>query len=488
MNSFKELIPIDKNSNSPVYLQIMNAIMTNIRRGQLRRGLKMPGSRELASILNIHRKTLQNALDELVAQGWLEIIPRKGTFVVKELPEINPVKISSFKKIRQYPEKTIYPIDEKSFVRFPLSSSYDPKKLILDDGLPDIRIAPIDILMKEYRSLSKLSAFKKYFGYSGAQGSKHLINTLTSFLCDTRGFNFSAGNILITKGAQMGIYLISRLLIKPGDNIIVGEPGYFISNLTFKQVGAVINKVPVDDHGINVDNVETICSKKRIKFIYVIPHHHYPTTVTLIPERRIKLLELAAKYKFAIIEDDYDYDFHYRSSPILPMASIDHQGSVIYIGTLTKTFVPAVRVGFVIAPENFIVAVSNLRRAVDWQGDNLMEVAIAELYKNGTIERHIKKAVKLYGERRDYFCKKLQEKIGNKISFKIPDGGMSVWARFNNVDLKSVAERALKLDLIMNDGRDYNTSGINYNSARLGFASLNFNEQDRVVEILKKSI
>ncbi|MGB8320973.1 MAG: GntR family transcriptional regulator, partial [Ignavibacteriaceae bacterium] len=89
MNSFKELIRIDNKSNSPLYSQIMNALITNIRRGYLRRGLKLPGSRKLAATLKVHRKTLQNALDELVAQGWLEIIPRKGTFVVKDIPEIN---------------------------------------------------------------------------------------------------------------------------------------------------------------------------------------------------------------------------------------------------------------------------------------------------------------------------------------------------------------------------------------------------------------
>ena len=488
MNSFKELIPIDNKSNSPLYSQIMNAFITNIRRGYLRRGLKLPGSRKLAETLNVHRKTLQNALDELAAQGWLEIIPRKGTFVVKDIPEINPVKTSSYKKIIKYPERTVYPIYERNIIQFPLSGSYDPQKLVLDDGLPDIRMAPIDTLMQEYRSLSKLSVFKKYFGYGSAQGSAHLINTLAEFLSDTRGFNITPKNILITKGAQMGIYLSSKLLIRPGDNIIVGEPGYFIANLTFEQMGAKINKAQVDEYGINLDYVEKFCKNKKIKFIYVIPHHHYPTTVTLSPERRIKLLELAAKYKFAIIEDDYDYDFHYSSSPIMPMASIDHHGSVIYIGTLTKTFVPAVRVGFIIAPENFITAVSNLRRAVDWQGDSLMEIAIAELFRNGTIARYIRRTVKLYRERRDYFCKNLSAELGKNISFKIPDGGMSVWIKFNSADIKSVAERALEYDLIMSNGKEYNTSNVNYNSARFGFASLNLNEQDKVIETLHKCI
>ncbi len=160
MISLKELIEIDRNSKAPVYQQIMNSIIFNTRRGYLRRGLKLPGTRELAAMLKIHRKTLQNALDELVAQGWLEIIPRKGTFITTSLPEINPVKFSSFKEIKNYPAKTLYPINEKNFVKFPTSAEQAPTDLVMDDGLPDVRLAPLDNLIAEYRSLSKLSAFK----------------------------------------------------------------------------------------------------------------------------------------------------------------------------------------------------------------------------------------------------------------------------------------------------------------------------------------
>ena len=112
------------------------------------------------------------------------------------------------------------------------------------------------------------------------------------------------------------------------------------------------------------------------------------------------------------------------------MASLDHHGNVIYVGTLTKTFVPAVRVGFMVAPRNVIQAASRLRRMLDWQGDSMMEVAIAELYRNGTMVRHIRKVVSIYRERRDNFCGLLKSLAGNHVSFRVPDGGLSVWTRF----------------------------------------------------------
>ncbi len=488
MIPFKDLIVVDKTADTAVYLQIANSIIHNIRRGRLRRGAKLPGSRELAAFLQIHRKTMLAAYDELLAQGWVEMIPRKGTFIVLDLPEIKPISIRKEEPLCRYPAKTNFSIDQNRVVSFPPTTYPDSTTLFLDDGNPDIRLAPIELFIREMRSLAKQAAFKKYHRYGSVFGPAYRRATLASFLTDTRGLPISTANIMITKGAQMGIYLVARLLVKPGDHVVVGTPGYFGANLTFQQIGACVNCVPVDKEGINVDAIELICKTKKIRFVYVIPHHHFPTTVTLTPERRIRLLELAAQYKFAIIEDDYDYDFHYTSNPVLPMASLDHHGNVIYIGTLSKTLVPAIRVGFIVAPENFIHTISNLRRAVDWQGDSMMEVAIAELYRNGTISRHIKKVVKIYHERRDHFCSLLKTYLGNQVSFSVPDGGMSVWTKFNTADLTNLTARAAKKGLAMSDVTIYNTNNNNLNASRLGFASLNLKEQEKAITILSKCL
>jgi GntR family transcriptional regulator/MocR family aminotransferase len=244
----------------------------------------------------------------------------------------------------------------------------------------------------------------------------------------------------------------------------------------------------VDDWGIDTQRVEKICKTKTVRMVYVIPHHHHPTTVTLTSERRLHLLELAAMYKFAIIEDDYDYDFHYAGRPMMPMASLDRNGNVIYVGTLSKSLAPAIRVGFMVAPQKFIRSATALRKAIDTQGDSLIENAIAELYKNGTIGRHIKKMVKRYKERRDHFCDLLQHELKDHISFKIPEGGMSVWTNFLGNSLPALVQKAYKNGLIMSDGTDYDIGNFKYNSNGLGFASLNFREQEKAIAILKKSL
>lgn len=484
---FVHLLNINKSLPTPVYLQITNAVINNIQTNRFRKGLKMPGSRLLATSLKIHRKTLQRAFNELYAQGWLEIIPRKGTFVANNLPGLRPIKAGSTELTGSYPEKINFPMLRSNWSAFPPSDLQQTRSLVIQDGFPDIRMAPMKHFMRELRSIERSGEYKKYYQYGNPQGSNYLRESLAIFLRDTRGLPISSANILITNGAQMGIYIAAHSLLQKGDHVIVGDPGYVTATLTFQSTGAIIHRVPVDDHGINTDAIESLCKKKKIKLIYVIPHHHHPTTVTLSLERRIHLLNLSARYKFAIVEDDYDYDFHYDSSPILPIASLDQHGNVIYVGTLSKTLIPAIRIGFVVAPQNFIREATAFRRAIDFQGNTLLEIAVAELYKTGVIASHIKKMVKIYRQRRDLFCELLTSGLGEQVSFRKPEGGMSVWTKFHGVDLKAVALQAAKRDLIMSDGSIYNFR-TNHNASRIGFAALNEKEMTRTVSILKEAV
>jgi GntR family transcriptional regulator/MocR family aminotransferase len=151
------------------------------------------------------------------------------------------------------------------------------------------------------------------------------------------------------EGKPDGTLSVARVLFSKGDNVIVGDTNYYYADHVFMTANATLTG-EVDEFGIDVNAIEKICKRKKIKAVYVTSHHHYPTTVTLIASRRMKLLCLANQYGFTIIEDDYDYDFHYCSSPILPLISADDCGMVVYVGTLSKTVSPAIRTGYIIAP------------------------------------------------------------------------------------------------------------------------------------------
>ena len=488
MEYLAKLIVIDTNVDTPVYLQITNAFIQHIRTGRIRKGGQLPASRALATLLGVNRMTVVASYDELQAQGWIEMVARTGTFVRQELPEIEPKLLNEPDAHVEFSEVAAFEFNRRQVHGIRISNFPDTNKLIINDGFPDVRLAPIEYLLRSMRSLSHQGAYKKYFAYGSAKGADILCETLADFLGETRGLPISTNNIMVTRGAQMGIYIAANLLLQRGDHVIVGEPNYFGANLTFQQVGATINRVTVDDEGINVDAIEQLCKQKRIRAVYVIPHHHHPTTVTLTSERRLKLLKLAERYRFAVIEDDYDYDFHYARNPVMPIASLDYQGSVIYIGTLAKVFAPAVRIGFMVGPVDFITAAAKIRRVMDWQGDSLMEAAIADLYRDGTIVRHIKKALKIYRARRDHFCDLLKNELGNVVDFTVPEGGMSVWTKFVGMDLGEISRKAYDKGLVIGDGTVYNTGEVYYNAARLGFSSLDFSEQEQAIGILKSVI
>ncbi|WP_374948769.1 PLP-dependent aminotransferase family protein [Mucilaginibacter sp.] len=484
------LLDIDKTHYSPVYLQIANGIIGHIQQGKLKPATPLPSSRMLAVALNVHRNTVVAAYDELYAQSWVDVFPRKGIFVAANLPDVSSRPIPTTVRLDGYPEKTYFEIDENRVPPADFFKEIAGQNLHINTGMPDTRLAPIELMVREYRRFAGHHFTHKYLKYGPEQGSLNLRTELARFLGESRGLQVTANDILITKGAQMAIYLAAQVLLSKNDIVIAGDPGYAGANEIFEHAGAKLELVPVDEQGMDIDAVEEICKRKKVKLLFVIPHHHQPTTVTLSSDRRMQLLELAKKYRFAIIEDDYDYDFHYSSTPILPLASADYYGSVVYVGSFCKTIAPGIRIGFMIAPKNLITQATRLRRLIDRQGEQLLEEAVANLLKNGDIGRHLKKANKIYHERRDIFCRLLHEKLGDKVSFKIPDGGFAIWIKLlTGINPTELADKTEGMGLTITDCGDYfynATSQPPY--MRLGFASLNAQEIEQAVEIIARAI
>ncbi|HEY4287205.1 MAG TPA: PLP-dependent aminotransferase family protein [Puia sp.] len=494
MLPFDTLLPTDKTLALPVYQQVAQGMVQHIRNGVLKRGAMLPGTRELAGILNLHRKTVIAAYDELSAQGWIEAVPRRGFNVSSNLPEIKPQRWNAAYAFEKKMAAPFYMLTKGGF-QFPVLS-VPPPRLIIDDGHPDNRLAPMDLLVREYRSrLGSIS--RKQLSASLVAGSPRLREVMESYLAETRGMQASVPNILITHGAQMSIYIAASLLVREGDQVIVGEPGYYLANQVLESLGANLLRVPVDEEGIDVDAVEKLCRKLRegvgrrgskghgIKMLYLIPHHHHPTTVTLSPERRMRLLEIAEEFNFSIVEDDYDYDFHYSSSPYLPLAASSHNNRVIYIGSFSKSLSSSIRIGFMVGPEDFIGQAIYLRRLIELRGDNNMEDALAALIRNGDVGRHLKKVNRIYEVRRDRLCLLLDSKLGDAVSYSKPSGGMAVWTSFGKkYPLKAVAEKAAKQGLYISNGLMYNTHAAVYNAVRMGFAGLTEAEMEEAIAIL----
>ena len=481
---YQSFIKTVRDSDVSLYMQIANQLINAIQRGYLPFGTKLPGTRALSQILEVHRNTIVAVYEELFAQGWVESLPNRGTFVIGK-DQDKPLKIKNFEKnhLENYPKKAGFSFKTSNILDNPFEHS--TCEYIFNDGIPDIRLTQIDQHSRIYSSILKRKTHK--IGQYNQDGSEFFKKNLSQYLNLSRGLPISKNNLLITRSTEMSIYIVSEILLSQGDTVLVGELSYFSVNMIFQKAGVKIKPIPIDDDGISVDEVRKICQKQKIRMLYLTPHHHYPTTVTLSAKRRLELLNLANEFGFIILEDDYDYDFHYDKSPILPLASADTNGMVVYIGSFGKSLAPGFRTGFIVAPENLMSEMRKYLGIIDRQGDVLMEHVLGEMIAEGEINRYLKKSLKIYKERRDYFSLLMTEYFGDFIDFQKPSGGLAIWAEWKiPVNLMHLSRECAKNNLFIPKTLLYQNK--NLSAIRLGYGNLNFDEMEKSIEIFSKTV
>jgi GntR family transcriptional regulator/MocR family aminotransferase len=253
--------------------------------------------------------------------------------------------------------------------------------------------------------------------------------------------------------------------------------------------GACLVPIPVDGDGLSTDHLEAVAETQRLRAVFVTPHHHFPTTVTLSPSRRLKLLELARQHRFAIIEDDYDHEFHYDGRPILPLGSADPAGVVIYVGSLSKTLAPGLRLGYIAASRRVIGHLTEYRALLDTQGDQVLEAAVAELLEDGEVQRHIRRVRRVYRGRRDAMAALLSTELGDAASVKVPVGGTALWVRVAaDVDVDRWSRLAAAQGVIFETGDRFSFDNQPLPNIRIGFAGYQEAELAEAVRLLASTL
>ncbi|WP_028297769.1 PLP-dependent aminotransferase family protein [Olivibacter sitiensis] len=482
---YKSFIEIDRLSATPVYLQVAHQLINAIQRGYLTDGHKLPGTRQMGKLLGLHRNTVVASYAELEAQGWIENHPSRGAFV-RGRKDDKPQKLKGHggEVLATYPRKTGFSFRKWNVLDNPFDRSN--ARLLMDDGLPDVRLSHIDYLSRLYHTNMKRRINRAKLGYQNLSGSEYYRENLANFLNLTRGLHVASKNLLVTRSLELGVYIVAETLLDPGDLVVVGELSYFATNMIFQKAGATIMTVPLDAEGIDVSAVRRLCVERPFRMLYLTPHHHYPTTVTLSAERRVALLELSARYGFIILEDDYDYDIHYDGSPILPMASADTEGMVVYVGVFGKLLASGFRSGFIVAPEPLINEMGKLLDIMDRYGDTLTELALGELIADGEMHRYLKKSIPAYKARRDELARSLVTQLGNSVEVTMPSGGLAVWTSWpKETNLMQLQKRCAQRDLYLPRYLLYQSK--THCGIRLGFGSLTPEEGAEAVEIIKQA-
>ncbi len=482
LRPWKLEVMIERDSTIAIHAQIANKIIDEIQQGRFEIGMALPGTRELAIKLAVNRKTVVQAYEELIAQGWLTTQSKRGTFVSSRTLSVNhnpkPIKKLDF----GFKNKTI--IESKAISSKKTESDF----INFSDGLADSRLIPLEVLSRAMRHALISTIRTNKHSYHEPKGALILRQAILHMLNMGRGLHADVENICIVRGQQMGFFLIGRVLVRQNDVIVMEKLCDQLASDAFKSCGATIISIDQNEQGMDLDALEALCKTTKIRAVYASPHYQIPTTVSMSMPNRRRLLALADEYDFLIIEDDHDFEFHFSKKPVMPLASLDKPNRVIYVGSLSNVLAPSFRLGFVVASREIIKHFSNEIMMIDRQGNTMTELAVAELLHMGEINRHTLKIAKIYEERRAFIAKLIRSELNDYVDFDLPDGGLALWLKIipsinmltflKDVELEKVRVIA---------GATFSLTNEPVTAIRLGFATLNNDETALGIKRLKRA-
>jgi GntR family transcriptional regulator/MocR family aminotransferase len=456
-------VALDSGRGSPLYLQLANAISDGIGNGRFKPREALPGTRVLAQQLGVHRGTVIAAYQELVAQGLARTRQGGGTFVAEPAVPHGP---SAGARPPATPPTFMVP---QAPPLWPLHLPDPLGPLMMHGGLPDVRLLPAEALARAFRRALARHG-RRLLSYGDPRGHERLRREIASMLSHTRGLSAEPSDVIVTRGSQQALYLVAQALLSPGDLVAVEELGNPRVWSALRLPGAELAPIPVDDEGLDVDALALLIDRRRLRAVYLTPHHQFPTGAIMSPARRARLAALALEHRFAILEDDYDREFHYEGQPLAPIAAGAGRANVIYLGTLSKVLAPGLRVGYIVAPPSVLELLVGLRGVCDMQGDAVVECAIAELFEDGELLRHVRRMREIYRRRRDVLAAALARHLGHALTFRVPAGGMAIWARVEDgTDLDRWARSGEALGVRFRGGGMFDYLGRALPYLRLGF-------------------
>ncbi len=481
---------LDRSGRSSFGTQIVRAVIDDMRAGRILPGSVLPGSRVLASRLGVSRKTIVEAFDELASQGWVATEPRRGTFVARPPTSGLPasgLSVSTAPDLRPALAETVATgfrgLDPEITHEAP-----EPGVFAVDDGLPDARLLPTSLIARAYGRALAASARANDLRYGDPRGDAALRSAIAAMLTLERGVACTLDNVCVTRGSQMAINLILRAFARPGDTVALERLSYGVVRDMARAAGAVTAAVEIDVGGMDLNSLEALCRRQRVRVVYVTPHHQFPTTVVMRPERRMRLLALAAQFGFLVIEDDYDHEFHFEGRPLLPLIGADRDGRVVYVGSLSKVLSPSLRLGYAVGPSPLIGRMAREIMALDRQGDPVTERAVAALMRDGVVRRHARRILRTYAERRLHAARLLRERCGSYLDFDLPAGGLAFWLRLRPaLEPSHLADAARRRGVLLLPARLYGDGGLGARGCRLGFASLTEPEFSGVIDHLDQA-
>ena len=404
VHSLEAFFP-DRSSREPLGRQLTRKMRQAIESGELRASTRLLPSRELALRLGLSRNTVVAAIEQLIAEGYLESRIGAGTFVAAR--QQGTARSSE-------PNPLVPPPSARRLLEFAgaartaraIASFRDDLNGALRSGIPDLRAFPVNTWNRLAREhLHRLPA---YLSYENPNGFHPLREAISQHLRQFRGVASEASDVIVVEGTQAALALAATVLVHPGDRVVVEDPCYIVARRMFAARGAYLLPIPVDEHGLDAETAPAA------RLAFVAPSHQYPLGGAMSLARRDALLRWAVRNDAYILEDDYDSEFYYAARPLPALQSLDRNERVIYIGTFSKTLAPGLRAGYLVVPQHLREAFSIARSLESFGSATLDQAILADFVAQGHFARHVRRMTTIYAKRR--------QRLLNRLTGSLPDG------------------------------------------------------------------
>ncbi|HYK38923.1 MAG TPA: PLP-dependent aminotransferase family protein [Candidatus Eremiobacteraceae bacterium] len=485
-------VHLQPQSHVPLYIQLRDQLRALVHAGDLRPGDRIPASRELATMLGVHRTTVANAYAELESEGLIQGHVGRGTFIkgngngLKITPPAPPV-LNGADGIRW----ELLFADERSdevLSRLTASAPVDSLSFVMARPAPEhfpveeLQICVNAVLRREATDVLNLGPSDGYGPLKEA-----LIELLRQ-----EGLTAKDENLLVTDGCQQSLDLISKAFVRPGDSVILENPAYPGAVAIFNGARARCLGVPVQTHaepggslGIDLEALEATLAANRVKLMVLTPDFQNPTGTSIPLAARRKILEMATRYQVAIVEDHIYARLHNREERIPSLKQLDRSNIVIHIDSFAKVAFPGLRVGWIVAPPAAIERLRIVKQTTDLHTDQLAQATLAEFLRRGLFTKHLAKMRKVYASRLRALDESLRKHMPEGTRWTVPEGGMCTWLELPlGFDASELLIHAKERSVLFAPGRYFYVQGPQPNTLRLGFASLDEKQIARGVSTL----
>ncbi|WP_035199250.1 PLP-dependent aminotransferase family protein [Agrobacterium tumefaciens] len=484
LESVKALLSHPANAAMPLYARIQRAIRQLIINGALGPGRPLPASRALAKSLGVSRDTIEAAYAQLHAEGFIDRRVGSGSFVA-EITEFTPGhRVSQRDALARSQAPNLSKRGNGMFRGGGVREMLIPRPFA--HGVPEIRTFPLPLWERLERQVRK-EVGTQALHHGDPQGTEPLRRAIADYVNLERGARATADRILVLTSSQQAMSLCANMLLDPGDRIFIEDPAYYGARKAFDAAGLECVPIRVDRQGLVVEKI--MAEPRKARAIFLTPSHQFPTGATLSLDRRLALIEWAARHQAWIIEDDYDSEFHYAGKPTACVQGLDPHDRTIYIGTFTKSLFPGLRIGYLVLPPQLVKPMTVARTLLDGHTAPMAQLTLARFIEGGHFGAYVRTMRGIYANRLDVLAGLVKKHLSDFVEPHVPIGGLQMpCLLIDNISERAAIDAARRVGVELLGLSALHASGEASSGFLMGFAAYTPAEIEAAVKKLSNAL